>query len=281
VSKSVSESRLIRRFAKVAGEDRGALITFITAGDPNPGVSEDLLHRLPEAGADLVELGMPFSDPMADGPVIQASSQRALRAGMTLKRTLDMVRTFRLSDDDTPVILMGYFNPIYRYGSEAFVSDAVAAGVDGLIIVDLPTEEDDELCHPALTAGIHWIRLVTPTTDDERLAHVLRHTSGFVYYVSIAGITGTRSAKHDVVRLAIDRLRRATDLPLAVGFGIKTATQVNEIVQFADAAVVGSALVNEITRNLDADGNPLPGLCDNVTQIVQELAAGTTRLATG
>ena len=176
---------------------------------------------------------------------------------------------------------MGYFNPIYRYGSQTFVSDAVAAGVDGLIIVDLPTEEDDELCHPALTAGIHWIRLVTPTTDDERLAHVLRHTSGFVYYVSIAGITGTRSAEHDVVRLAIDRLRQATELPLAVGFGIKTATQVSEIVQFADAAVVGSALVSEITRNLDPDGNPLPGLCDNVTQIVQELAAGTTRRATG
>jgi len=276
-----SDTRLSRRFSLLARENRGALITFITAGDPNLETSSRLLERLPPAGADVIELGMPFSDPMADGPAIQASSQRALRAGMTLKRTLEMVSTFRSNDEETPVILMGYFNPIYRYGSQAFVSDAVAAGVDGLIIVDLPAEEDDELCHPALTAGLHWIRLVTPTTDEKRLPHVLRNTSGFVYYVSIAGITGTRSAKHEDVRQAIERLRRSTELPLAVGFGIKSARQVSEIIQFADAAVVGSALVTEISNNLDSNGNALPGLCDNVIKVIKELAAGTVRLRAG
>ncbi len=276
-----SDTRLSRRFSLLARENRGALTTFITAGDPNLETSSRLLEMLPAAGADVIELGMPFSDPMADGPAIQASSQRALRAGMTLKRTLEMVSTFRSNDEETPVILMGYFNPIYRYGSQAFVSDAVAAGVDGLIIVDLPAEEDDELCHPALTAGLHWIRLVTPTTDEKRLPHVLRNTSGFVYYVSIAGITGTRSAKHEDVRQAIERLRRSTELPLAVGFGIKSARQVSEIIQFADAAVVGSALVNEISNNLDSNGNALPGLCDNVIKVIKELAAGTVRLRAG
>ncbi len=276
-----SDTRLKRRFSQLENENRGALITFITAGDPNFETSSRLLDGLPAAGADLIELGMPFSDPMADGPAIQASSQRALRAGMTLKRTLEMVRTFRSNDQVTPVILMGYFNPIYRYGTQDFVSDAVAAGVDGLIIVDLPAEEDDELCHPALTAGLHWIRLVTPTTDEKRLPHVLRNASGFVYYVSIAGITGTRSAKHEVVRQAIERLRRSTELPLAVGFGIKSATQVNKIVQFADAAVVGSALVNEIANNLDSSGTVLPGLCDNVIKVIEDLAAGTTRHGVG
>ena len=263
----------------VAG--RGGLVTFITAGDPDPDSSFELLRQLPAAGADLIELGMPFSDPMADGPAIQSASQRALRTGASMVRTLDMVARFRADDKKTPIILMGYYNPIHRYGPARFVNDAMQVGVDGVIIVDLPPEEDEELCHPALTAGLHWIRLVTPTTDEKRLPHVLRNASGFVYYVSIAGITGTRSAKHEVVRQAIERLRRSTELPLAVGFGIKSATQVNKIVQFADAAVVGSALVNEIANNLDSSGNVLPGLCDNVIKVIEDLAAGTTRHGVG
>ena len=271
------ETRLTRKFAQIANASRGGLITFLTAGDPTPSISRDLLSRLPAAGADVIELGMPFSDPMADGPAIQAASQRALKSGATLKGTLGMVRDFRLEDSQTPIILMGYFNPIYQYGSQKFVNDAYSSGVDGLIIVDLPPEEDEELCHPALTAGLHWIRLVTPTTDHKRLISVLQNTSGFVYYVSITGITGTRSADPETVKKAITQLREMTDLPLAVGFGIKSSKQVHTINEFADAAVVGSALVDTIRANLDDSGQPMAELCDNVIEFVQDLASGTVR----
>ena len=267
------ETRLTRKFAQLASESRGGLITFLTAGDPSPSISRDLLSRLPAAGADVIELGMPFSDPMADGPAIQAASQRALKAGATLKSTLGMVRDFRRADSQTPIILMGYFNPIYQYGTQKFVHDAYSSGVDGLIIVDLPPEEDEELCHPALTTGLHWIRLVTPTTNHKRLKTVLQNTSGFVYYVSIAGITGTRSASADVIRSALRRLNQHTDLPVAVGFGIRTPEQVGEVVNDADAAVVGSALVREIERNLDDQGNATQGLVNQVLKRVQGLSA--------
>ena len=271
------ETRLTRKFAQLANDSRGGLITFLTAGDPTPSISRDLLSRLPAAGADIIELGMPFSDPMADGPAIQAASQRALKSGATLKDTLSMVRDFRLEDSQTPIILMGYFNPIYRYGSQKFVNDAYSAGVDGLIIVDLPPEEDEELCHPALTAGLHWIRLVTPTTDHKRLTSVLQNTSGFVYYVSITGITGTHSADPETVKRAITQLREMTDLPLAVGFGIKSSEQVHTVNEFAEAAVVGSALVSKIRANLDDSGQPKAELCDNVIDFVRDLASGTVR----
>ena len=272
-SGSRKESRLTRRFRALRTAGRGGLVTFVTAGDPDLDSSAMLLRQLPSVGADVIELGMPFSDPMADGPAIQASSQRALAAGMTLAKTLAMVGTFREDDKETPVILMGYFNPIYQYGSQNFVEDALTAGVDGLIIVDLPPEEDDELCHPAMTAGLHWIRLVTPTTDDRRMPTVLKNTSGFVYYVSIAGITGTRSASADVIRSAVRRLSQHTDLPVAVGFGIQTPEQVGEVVNDADAAVVGSALVREIEENLDGQGNATQDLIAQVLERVQKLSA--------
>ena len=271
------ETRLTRKFAQLASDSRGGLITFLTAGDPTPSISRDLLSRLPAAGADIIELGMPFSDPMADGPAIQAASQRALKSGATLKGTLSLVRDFRLEDSQTPIILMGYFNPIYRYGSQKFVNDAYSAGVDGLIIVDLPPEEDEELCHPALTAGLHWIRLVTPTTDHKRLTSVLQNTSGFVYYVSITGITGTHSADPETLKRAITKLRKVTDLPLAVGLGIRSPEQVHAVSEFAEAAVVGSALINKIRANLDDSGQPKADLCDNVIEFVQDLASGTVR----
>lgn len=266
-------SRLSRRFEQVRASGRGALVTFITAGDPNPSASADLLQRLPAAGADIIEVGMPFSDPMADGPSIQAASQRALASGMTLARTLAMVSEFRANDSDTPLVLMGYFNPIYRYGPTRFVEDALSAGVDGLIIVDLPPEEDQELCHPALTAGLHWIRLVTPTTDEDRMNTVLKSTSGFVYYVSIAGITGTRAAATDTIESAIKRIRDKTSLPIAVGFGIRTRAQVREIIQVADAAVVGSALIDRIAEGI-AEQHTDDVIVESVTNLVSDLAKG-------
>ncbi|MDD9883730.1 MAG: tryptophan synthase subunit alpha, partial [Gammaproteobacteria bacterium] len=241
-----SGARLTRRFNELKQAKRAGLVTFITAGDPDLDTSAAILHGLPAAGADIIELGMPFSDPMADGPAIQSANQRALTAGITLRKTLDMATAFRAHDARTPLILMGYYNPIYRYGNQRFIDDALSAGVDGLIIVDLPAEEDDELCHPCMTAGLHWIRLTTPTTDDARLQRVLANSSGFVYYVSIAGITGTRSADQSAVKNAVARIRRQTDLPVAVGFGIKTPRQVAQTAAIADAAVVGSAVIEQI-----------------------------------
>jgi len=269
-----AESRIERRFAALKAEGRGALVTFVTAGDPDPETALELVKGLPGAGADLIELGMPFSDPMAEGPPIQASSLRALKAGMTLAKTLETVRAFRAGDADTPIILMGYYNPIYSYGVERFVTDAKDAGVDGLIMVDLPPEEDEELCLPALKAGIHWVRLATPTTDDARLPVVLRNTSGFVYYVSIMGITGTKAVPVDHVREAVARLRRHTELPIAVGFGIRTPEAAAAISQAADAAVVGSAIVDAIKAELDADGKARPGLVAKVLAFVESLADG-------
>ncbi|WP_319633496.1 tryptophan synthase subunit alpha [Pelagibius marinus] len=267
-------SRIEKRFAAVKAEGRGALVTFVTAGDPDYDTSLEIVKGLPGAGADLIELGMPFSDPMAEGPPIQASSLRALKAGMTLNKTLDMVREFRKDDADTPIILMGYFNPIYSHGVDRFVKDAKVAGVDGLIIVDLPPEEDTELCLPALEAGIHWIRLATPTTDDKRLPVVLNNTSGFVYYVSIMGITGTAAVPTDHVREAVARLRRHTELPVAVGFGIRTPEQAATISGVADGAVVGSAIVDAVKAELDDNGKAKPGLAAKVLALVESLANG-------
>ena len=270
-------TRIDRRFAELSTEGRAALVTFVTAGDPDPETSLAILNALPAAGADVVELGMPFTDPMADGPAIQASSLRALRTGMSLKKTLKLVTDFRKGDGDTPIILMGYYNPIYSYGVPAFLKDAKAAGVDGLIVVDLPPEEDEELCLPALKAGLNFIRLATPTTDDKRLPTVLRNTSGFVYYVSIAGITGTRSAANADVSAAVARLKRHTDLPVAVGFGIKTADQAEAIAKVADAAVVGSALVSRIAAQVGEDGAAAPKAVTETLDLVRELAAGVRR----
>ncbi len=267
-------SRIERRFAAVKAEGRGALVAFVTAGDPDYATSLEIVKGLPGAGADLIELGMPFSDPMAEGPPVQASSLRALKAGMTLAKTLEMVRSFRKEDGDTPIILMGYYNPIYSYGVERFVAEAKQSGVDGLIIVDLPPEEDAELCLPALKAGIHWIRLATPTTDDRRLPVVLNNTSGFVYYVSIMGITGTKAVPTDHVREAVARLRRHTELPIAVGFGIRTPEQAAAIAGVADAAVVGSAIVDAVKAELDDSGKAKPGLAGKVLALVESLAAG-------
>lgn len=238
--------RIADRFAALDREGRAAFIPFVMAGDPGYDASVDLIKKLPEAGADLIELGVAFTDPMADGPAIQAAGLRALDGGQTLKKTLDMVRAFRKEDDATPIILMGYFNPFYIYGVDQFLVDAVEAGVDGLIVVDLPPEEDDELCLPAQKAGLDFIRLATPTTDDARLPSVARHTSGFVYYVSVAGVTGGSKGQSGDIEAATQRLRDACGLPVAVGFGIKTPEQASEIAKFADAAVVGSALVSEI-----------------------------------
>jgi len=267
-------ARIARRFEALHHAGRGGLVTFITAGDPDPETSLALLRGLPAAGADVIELGMPFSDPMADGPAIQAASLRAIRAGMTLAGTLDLVARFRDGDGETPVVLMGYFNPVYSYGVDRFLHEAREAGVDGLIVVDLPPEEDDELCLPAVAAGLSFIRLATPTTDDARLPAVLTNTSGFVYYVSILGITGTASAAEAAIGAAVARLRRHTHLPVAVGFGIKTPEQVAGVTAVADAAVVGSAIVQRIAGNLDDSGAARPGLVEDVLGMVRELAGG-------
>jgi tryptophan synthase alpha chain len=267
-------NRIERRFAQLREEGRAGLVIYLTAGDPDPDTSLALFRGLAAAGADLVEIGMPFSDPMADGPAIQAAGQRALKRGMNLHRTLAMVQTLRESDPDTPYVLMGYYNPIYRYGAEVFAQDAVAAGVDGAIIVDLPPEEDAELAVPARAAGLDIVRLATPTSDEARLPAIVAHASGFLYYVAIAGITGTRSAEAADVRAAVARLRQFTQLPIAVGFGIKTPAQAAQVGQAADAAVVGSAVVDRLALNLDPAGNPKPGLVEAVLTDIRALAAG-------
>jgi tryptophan synthase alpha chain len=265
--------RIERRFAELGAAGRGGLITFLCGGDPDPEVSAAILAGLPRAGADLIEIGMPFSDPMADGPAIQAGNLRALNAGMTLAKTLELVRGFRRSDERTPVVLMGYYNPIWRYGPERFLDDARAAGVDGLIVVDLPPEEDDELCLPAQGRGLCFVRLVTPTTDDRRLPKVLSNTSGFLYYVSVTGITGTKAPLADRVGAAVARLRRHTALPVAVGFGIREPAQAAAIARIADAAAVGSALVGQIAESLDSNGRARPDLEETLLAKVRALAA--------
>jgi tryptophan synthase alpha chain len=273
--------RIERRFADLGQAGRGGLITFLCAGDPDPATSAALIAGLPAAGADLIEIGMPFSDPMADGPAVQAGSLRALGAGMSLAGTLELVRGFRRADDATPIVLMGYYNPIYRYGPERFLEDAERAGVDGLIVVDLPPEEDDELCLPALGRGVSFVRLVTPTTDDRRLPEVLKNTSGFLYYVSIAGITGTRAPVAEQVGAAVARLRRHTTLPVAVGFGIREPAQAAAIARVADAAVVGSALVAHIADSLDSNGRAKTGLQETLLAKVRELAAAVRSARNG
>ena len=272
-------SRIEKRFAALEEAGRGGLVVFVTAGDPDASTSAEILSALPRSGADIIELGMPFSDPMADGPVIQMSSQRALGNGASLRKTLAMVEEFRRGDDETPIILMGYFNPIYVYGTDAFAAEAKAAGADGLIVVDLPHEEEHELGAPARAAGLDLIHLAPPTLGDERLPLVLEGASGFLYYVSIAGITGTASATAADIGRAVERLRRHTELPIAVGFGIKTPDQVASVAAVADAAVVGSALVGKIAENLDADGAPRPGLVAAVLTFVSDLAEGARRAA--
>jgi tryptophan synthase alpha chain len=267
-------TRIDRRFAALHDDDRPGLVTFVTAGDPDYETSLAIVKALPKSGADVIELGMPFSDPMADGPAIQASGLRALRGGQTLVKTLAMVRSFREQDSDTPIVLMGYYNPIYSYGNERFLADAREAGVDGLIVVDLPPEEDSELCLPALKAGLNFIRLATPTTDDRRLPTVLTNTSGFVYYVSILGITGTAAPDNAEVAEAVTRIKRHTALPVAVGFGVRTAEQARAIGRVADGVVVGSALVGAVKDSLDDKGCATKATVSAVTGLVAKLADG-------
>jgi len=264
-------SRIDRRFQRLAAERRPALVTFIMAGDPDPGTSLNILRALPAAGADVIELGMPFTDPMADGPAIQAAGLRALKAGQTLRATLKMIAAFRSDEADTPVTLMGYFNPIYAYGVQSFLRDARLAGVDGLVVVDCPSEEDDELCGPARNAGLAFIRLATPTTDDARLPAILTNASGFVYYVSITGVTGSATPDPMVVGRAVARIKRHTPLPVAVGFGVKDASSAAAIAATADGVVVGSALVEAVRHTL-RDGMASPTTVAAVTGLVKELA---------
>ena len=273
-------SRISARFAALREEGRAGLVTYLTAGDPDPATSATLFAGLAAAGADLIEIGMPFSDPMADGPAIQEAGQRALKQRMNLRRTLALVQELRRADDATPIVLMGYYNPIYRYGAEAFPRDAVDAGVDGVIVVDLPPEEDAELTGPARRAGLDVIRLATPTSDEQRLPRIVDGASGFIYYVAIAGITGTRSADSADVAAAVTRLRQFTRLPVAVGFGVRTPEQAAEVARAADAAVVGTALVQRLARNLDPNGCAKPGLVDAVLADVRALAKGAREART-
>jgi tryptophan synthase alpha chain len=272
-------SRIPTRFASNAAAGRASLVTFITAGDPDPTTSLAILRALPQAGADVIELGMPFSDPMADGPAIQWSSMRALKNGMSLKGTLALVTEFRKTNAETPIVLMGYYNPIYVYGVEKFLVDAKAAGVDGLIVVDLPPEEDAELCVPAMQAGLNFIRLATPTTDDKRLPAVLANTSGFVYYVSITGITGTATPDFSRVAEAVARIKRHTNLPVAVGFGVKAPEHAAAIAAGADGVVVGSALVEAIRTSLDGEGKATEKTVSAVTDLVSSLSKAVHAVA--
>jgi tryptophan synthase alpha chain len=267
-------TRIDRRFAALAEEGRAALVTFLMGGDPDPKTSLEILRALPRAGADVIEIGMPFTDPMADGPSIQAAGLRALKAGTTLKRVLDLVRGFRQRDDTTPLILMGYYNPVYVYGVDRFLADAKSLGVDGLIIVDLPPEEDAELCIPALAAGLNFIRLATPTTDDRRLPAVLANTSGFVYYVSITGITGAATPDPSRVGTAVARIKRHTNLPVAVGFGVKDAATAEAIAKQADGVVVGTALVDALKRSLDQENRATAQTVAAVSDLVADIAGG-------
>ena len=270
----VETGRIDRRFAALNKQGRAALVTFTMAGDPDYATSLAILKALPKAGADVIELGMPFTDPMADGPSIQAAGLRALHAGQDMKKTLAAVRDFRAGDDATPIVLMGYYNPIYIYGVERFLADAKAAGVDGLIVVDLPPEEDSELCLPAMKAGLNFIRLATPTTDEKRLTTVLTNTSGFVYYVSITGITGAAAPDTGKVAAAVARIKRHTKLPVCVGFGVRTAAHARAIAEGADGVVVGSALVEAVRQSLGPDSKPTAKTVAVVTDLARALADG-------
>jgi tryptophan synthase alpha chain len=270
VSSGQEPTRIERRFADLKAAGRSGLVAYVMAGDPDLETALGIVKGLPDAGADLIELGIPFTDPMADGPAIQEAGLRALAAGTTLHKTIDLVRAFRETEADTPIVLMGYYNPIYSYGVDAFLTDAKAAGVDGLIIVDLPPEEDRELCLPALAAGVNFIRLATPTTDDKRLPKVMQNTTGFVYYVSITGTTGAAAPDTDLVRVAVERLRKYTDLPVVVGFGITTPDQAAAVARFADAAAVGTALVKRIAQAHTDGSDPV----ESVLSLVRDLAAG-------
>ncbi|MEX2648483.1 MAG: tryptophan synthase subunit alpha [Alphaproteobacteria bacterium] len=272
----MTTTRIGERFAALKREGRAGLVTFLTAGDPDRATSLAILRGLAAAGADLIELGMPFTDPMADGPAIQAANLRALKAGMTLKGVLALARDLRATDTATPIVLFGYYNPIYSYGNARFLADARAAGVDGLIVVDLPPEEDDELCVPARQAGLNFIRLATPTTDDRRLPKVLTNTAGFVYYVSITGITGGRTPRAQAVGQAVARLKRHTDLPIAVGFGIKTPEDAAETARVADAAVVGSALVERIAH-ATANGDVVADVLGTVGALAEGVRGARAR----
>ena len=267
-------TRIDARFAELAKQGRSALVAYLMAGDPDPKTSLDIIKALPKAGADMIEIGMAFTDPMADGPSIQAAGLRALKAGMTLKKTLEMIRDFRKDDNATPVVLMGYYNPIYIYGVDKFLVDAKSAGIDGLIVVDLPPEEDTELCIPAMKAGLNFIRLATPTTDDKRLPAVLANTSGFVYYVSITGITGSGSADSTVVGEAVARIKRHTKLPVCVGFGIRTPEAARAIAENANGAVVGTALVDALRASLDGEERVTSKTVGAVADLVSALAQG-------
>lgn len=267
-------ARMDKRFADLKEQNRPALITYFMAGDPSYAASLDIMKALSKSGADIIELGMPFSDPMADGPAIQMAARRSLKGGQSLQKTLDIAKEFRKTDQDTPIVLMGYYNPIYIYGVERFLDAALDAGIDGLIVVDLPPEMDDELCIPALRKDINFIRLATPTTDDKRLPTVLHNTSGFVYYVSMNGITGSALAETVNVSDAVKRIKSHTDLPVCVGFGVKTAEQAQAIGSYSDGVVVGSAIVSRIADSLDENGNATPATISSVSELIEDLAQG-------